>query len=119
MSDVAEMTMVTAFIKPNMEGHVVKTLHDLPEFPGFTLSEARGQGRGRGAGGEFLATEYNFSYQIHLELRVVCRTSMVDTICDAFAASAWTGNKGDGLIFTQPIGMFHRIREYGSRGRSQ
>jgi nitrogen regulatory protein PII len=119
MSDAAELVMITAFIKPNMEGHVVKTLHELPEFPGFTLSQVRGQGRGRGAGGEFLATEYNFSYQVHLELRVVCRTAVVDRICDAIAHSAWTGSKGDGLIFTQPIGTFHRIREYGSRGRDR
>lgn len=115
MSD-AERMMIIAFIKPNMEGHVVRALHDLPEFPGFTLSQVRGQGRGRGAGGEFRATEYNFSYQIHLELRVICQTAMVDRICDAIARSAWTGSKGDGLIFTQPIGTFYRIREHGSSG---
>lgn len=115
MSDAAGLTMITAFIKPNMEGHVVKTLHDFPEFPGFTLSQVRGQGRGRGAGGEFIATEYNFSYQVHLELRVICRTAMVDRICDAIARSAWTGSKGDGLIFTQPVTTLHRIRESGRR----
>jgi len=113
MTEAVERTLITAFIKPNMEGHVVKALHDLPTFPGFTLCQVRGQGRGRGAGGEFLATEYNFSCQVHLELRVICQASLVEKICEAITRSAWTGSKGDGLIFTQPIGAFYRVREHG------
>jgi hypothetical protein len=35
------MTLITAFIKPNREGPVVSALHDLPEFPGFSLTEAK------------------------------------------------------------------------------
>ena len=42
-----DRTIITALIRPHMEGHVVQALHDLPEFPGFFVTEARGQGRGK------------------------------------------------------------------------
>lgn len=118
MNEEPKMIVITAFIKPHMEGHVVKALHDLEEFPGFTLSRVRGQGRGRGAGGQFRATEYNFSYQEHLQIQIVCQTALVDDICDVIARAAWTGSKGDGVIFSQPLAHFLRIREHGRRGEA-
>jgi nitrogen regulatory protein PII len=57
MSIDGEMIMVTALIRPHMEGHVVRMLHDLPDFPGFTFTEVRGQGRGRGQGGSYVSSE--------------------------------------------------------------
>lgn len=51
MSIDGDMILVTALIRPHMEGHVVRALHELPDFPGFTLTDVRGQGRGRGQGG--------------------------------------------------------------------
>lgn len=45
------LSLVTAFIHPHLEARVIRALHDLPEFPGFSVAEARGQGRGRGFGG--------------------------------------------------------------------
>jgi len=88
-------------------------LHDLPEFPGFSLTEVRGQGRGRGVGGAYRATEYDFAYQRHLQLQMVCRAELAPQICQVIATAAWTGQKGDGVIFTTPAGSFVRIREAG------
>jgi nitrogen regulatory protein PII len=107
------MTLVTAVIKPSMEGKVVRALHDLTEFPGFTVVEVRGQGRGRGAGGAYRATEYDFAYHRHLELRIVCRSEAAPEICSVIAGAAWTGHKGDGVIFTAPAQSFLRIRDVG------
>ena len=113
MSTEASMTIVFALIKPPMEGRVVQALHELPEFPGFTLVEVRGQGRGRGAGGAYQATEYDFTYHRHLQMQIVCRSDSAPAICGAIAGAAWTGHKGDGLIFTAPAQTFLRIREAG------
>src|SRR5581483_3351786 len=113
MSTDSPMTVITALIKPNMEGRVVRALHDLPEFPGFSLTEVRGQGRGRGVGGAYRATEYDFAYQSHLQLQMVCSAELASQICQVIAAAAWTGQKGDGVIFTTPAGSFVRIREAG------
>ena len=113
MSTETAMTIITALIKPQMEGRVVRALHDLPEFPGFTLCEVRGQGRGRGAGGAYRATEYDFAYHRHLQLQIVCRADAALEICNAIAGSAWTGHKGDGVIFLARLESFTRIREVG------
>jgi nitrogen regulatory protein P-II 1 len=113
MTDGSSKLLITALIKPNMEGHVVSALHDLPHFPGFTIHRIRGQGRG--AGGHFHATEYNFSYQEHLQIEIVCASEDADEICDRIARAAWTGSKGDGVIFTQPVADFLRIRVHGQR----
>lgn len=116
MTDGSPFVLITALIKPHMEGHVVQALHDLPEFPGFTVIDVRGQGRGRGAGGQFRATEYNFTYQRHLQLQIICRFDLADGICEAIARTAWTGSKGDGVIYTSPADALLRIREIGREG---
>jgi nitrogen regulatory protein PII len=107
------MILLTALIKPQMEGRVVRALHELPEFPGFSLIKARGQGRGRGTGGAYKATEYDFTYLRHLQLQIVCRADLVSDISRAIAEAAWTGHKGDGVIFTSEVASFVRIREVG------
>jgi nitrogen regulatory protein P-II 1 len=113
MSTDNEMTIVTALIRPHMEARVVRALHNLPEFPGFFLTETRGQGRGKGAGGAYTATEFDLTYHRFLQLQTVCRSDMANKICDMIAAAAWTGLKGDGIIFTTDAHSFVRIREVG------
>jgi nitrogen regulatory protein PII len=115
MNTESGMMLVTALIKPQMEGRVVHALHELPEFPGFSLIEARGQGRGRGMGGAYKATEYDFTYLRHLQLQIACKPDMVSAICRAIAEAAWTGHKGDGVIYTSNVASFVRIREAGHR----
>ena len=113
MNTEPEMTIVTALVRPHMEGHVVHALHDMPEFPGFFIAEVRCQGRGRGAGGSYQASEFDLTYHHLLQLQVVCRSDTVSEICRTIAAAAWTGHKGDGVIFTADATSFMRIREVG------
>lgn len=115
MTDNPSMTLITALVRPHMEGHVVRALHDLPEFPGFTFSQVRGQGRGRGQGGAYVSTETDLTYHQFLELRLVCPSTVAGEICDRIAAAAWTGRKGDGVVFTTAVDHFARIREAGKR----
>lgn len=113
MTIESAMTIVTALIRPHMEGRVVRALHEFPEFPGFYITEARGQGRGRGEGGAYKATEFDLTYHRYLHLQLVCRSAIADEICDAIAAAAWTGHKGDGVVFSSQADSFIRIREVG------
>lgn len=110
-----KMVVVTALIRPHMEGHVVSALHDLAEFPGFTIMEARGQGRGRGAGGEYVSTEFDLTYHRYLQIQVVCETDAAAPIVNAIESAAFTGRKGDGVVFTVPADTFSRIREAAQR----
>lgn len=113
MTDDAAMTLITALIRPHMEGHVVRALHDLPDFPGFTFDEVRGQGRGRGQGGRYVSADTDLTYHQFLELRLVCRSELADQICERIASAAWTGRKGAGVVFTTAVHKFARIREIG------
>lgn len=113
MSTDESMILITALIRPHMEGHVVRALHALPEFPGFTFDEVRGQGRGRGQGGAYVSSEADITYHPYLELRLVCRADQAAEICGRVATAAWTGRKGDGVVYTTPVHSFVRIREIG------
>jgi len=108
------LKLITAFIHPHLEGRVVRALHDLPEFPGFSLSETRGQGRGRGVGGTYVASETDLVFQRRLQLQIICPASAVDTLSRALIEAAWTGRKGDGVVFVTPVESFSRIREAGA-----
>ena len=108
------LRLVTALIHPHLEGRIVRALHDLPEFPGFTLMEVRGQGRGRGAGGTYVASEYDLTYQRHLQLQIICRAGAVDGIVETLSRAGWTGRRGDGVIFVSFVDSFARIRESGA-----
>lgn len=108
------LKLITAFIHPHLEGRVVRALHDLPEFPGFSFVEARGQGRGRGAGGTYVASEYDLLYQRHLRLEVVCRAEAVEEIVGLITHAGWTGRRGDGVVFVTDVERFQRIRETGA-----
>ena len=113
MSTEHAMTIVTALIRPHMEGRVVEGLHDLPDFPGFFITEVRGQGRGRGAGGSYQASEFDITYHRFLQIQIACPAESADAICRAITTAAWTGRKGDGVVFTTPADSFVRIREVG------
>ncbi len=119
MTTDGELILVTALIRPHMEGHVVRVLHDLPDFPGFTFSEVRGQGRGRGQGGAYVSSVTDLTYHHFLELRVVCSSERASEICSRIAAAAWTGRKGDGVVFTTPVHTFARIREIGRHSENR
>lgn len=113
MSTESGVTIITALVRPQMEGRVVRALHDVAEFPGFFILEARGQGRGRGVGGSYQATEFDLTYHRYLQFEIVCRSTAADEIRSAIANAAWTGRKGDGVIFTAGAKSFARIREIG------
>jgi nitrogen regulatory protein PII len=107
------MILVTALIRPHMEARVVQALHELPEFPGFFITEVRGQGRGRGAGGSYEAMETDLTYHRLLQIQLVCRADSAVEIQRRITQSAWTGRKGDGVIFSVDAASFSRIREIG------
>lgn len=113
MNTEGDTTIVTALIRPHMEGRVVRALHDMPEFPGFFIVEARGQGHGKGAGGAYVASEFDLTYHRMLKLQIVCRAGLADAICNTIVTAAWTGHKGDGVVFTAEAKSFFRIREKG------
>jgi nitrogen regulatory protein P-II 1 len=104
------MKEIKAIIQPHMLSKVIRELHELPHFPGFTVSDVRGQGRGRGAGGAFKVTEDSIDYHRKLQLCIVCADEAQARITDAIQRAAHTGNPGDGIIIVSEMCEVIRIR---------
>ena len=104
------MHSIRAIIQPHMVGKVMRALHELPHFPGCTVTDAHGQGRGRGAGGVYEATEDDIEYNRKVELEVVCTDDLVSAISDTICEAAHTGHRGDGLILVTELRSVTRIR---------
>jgi nitrogen regulatory protein P-II 1 len=112
------MNEITAIIQPHTLSKVMRSLHDLPHFPGVTLLEAHGQGRGRGAGGSFKPTEDSFSFHRKTVLLITCERAQADQIIQVITAAARTGNKGDGIITVKDVARIHRIRTGETDGQA-
>lgn len=104
------MKEITAIIQPHVLSHVMQALHALPHFPGITLFDSHGQGRGRGAGGAFRPTEENFTFHKKIVLLINCDATHADLIVATLLKAARTGNKGDGLITIKDVASVIRIR---------
>ena len=104
------MKEIKAIIQPHMVSKVVRALHGLPHFPGLTLFDARGQGRGRGAGGAFKVTEDSIDYHRKTVLEIVCNHEQADEIVEVIQRAAHTGNAGDGIILVTELPEVIRIR---------
>ena len=103
------MKEIKAILQPHIVSRVVRALHALPRFPGLTLSDARGQGRGRGAGGSFKLTEDDIDYHRKVILEVVCTDDIAANIAETIREAAHTGNKGDGIIVVSELREVIRI----------
>ena len=104
------MKEIKAFIQPHVLGRVVQALHALPHFPGISVSDMVGQGRGRGAGGAFRMTEEQIFFHPKKLIEVVCADDLAPSIVEAIRSAAHTGHAGDGLIVVTDISGAVRIR---------
>jgi len=96
---------IKAFIQPFMLGKVTKVLEEIPEFPGMSVSEAKGFGRGK------LEKETAIiEYVPKVRIEIVAKDEMVNRIVKTIENYAHTGNQGDGKIFVSDIEKAVRIR---------
>ena len=77
---------------------------------GMTVSEARGFGRQKGQVERYRGSEFTVEFLQKLKIDVVVDDSNVDTVVNAIAEAAKTGEIGDGKIFISPIESVVRIR---------
>lgn len=104
------MKEIKAIIQPHAVSRVVRALHELPHFPGFTLSDVLGQGRGRGKSGSFVISEDSLFLLPRKMLTIFATDDAVPGIVDAIRSRARTGNPGDGIIVVTEIIDTFRIR---------
>jgi nitrogen regulatory protein P-II 2 len=103
------MKIVMAIIKPFKLDEVRDALTAIG-VQGLTVSEVKGYGRQKGHTEIYRGAEYAVSFLPKLKIEVAVPSAMVAKVIDAIAASAKTGQIGDGKIFVMPIEQAVRIR---------
>lgn len=105
------MKRIEAYLPPHRLSMVIHKLHELPRFPGLTVLDAHGQGHGRGPGGHYAYDADSHTYVDRKLLIVLCEDADAPTIAQLIAATARTGNKGDGIVVTMDVLEMLRIRD--------
>lgn len=104
------MKQIKAIVHPRVLSRVVHALHELPHFPGLTVLDALGQGRGRGKGGEFIPTDQTLFFHKKKLLEIVADDALAPLIVGIIQKAAHTGTEGDGIIVVTNIEAVLRIR---------
>ena len=77
---------------------------------GMTVSEVRGFGRQKGQVERYRGSEFTVEFLQKLKVEVVVEDQRVNSVIDAIAEAAKTGEIGDGKIFISSIDSVVRIR---------
>jgi nitrogen regulatory protein PII len=109
------MKRIIAVIKPNMLDDVIFALHKIEDFPGATMTEVRGMGRGFRRHVSEKRHYSPFGYPSQVRIEVVCLEAQTEEIITTIEQTARTGTSGDGKIFISPVDEAVRIRT-GERG---
>ena len=77
---------------------------------GMTVSEVRGFGRQKGQVERYRGSEFTVEFLQKLKVEVVVDDEKVNSVIEAIAEAAKTGEIGDGKIFISSIDSVVRIR---------
>ena len=77
---------------------------------GMTVNEVRGFGRQKGQVERYRGSEFTVEFLQKLKVEVVVENEKVNSVIDAIAEAAKTGEIGDGKIFISSIDSVVRIR---------
>ncbi len=93
------MKLVYAIVRPFTIEKLVVAFEDIENFPGMTMTDAAGFGKGPRSAEVDVVDPFRRSRKVE----IVCEDEMVPAIVDAIKRNAHTGRKGDGFILVLPI----------------
>ena len=93
------MKLIVAIVRPFTIEKLVVAFEDIENFPGMTMTDAAGFGRGPRSAEVDVLDPFRRSRKIE----IVSEDEMVPAIVEAIKRNAHTGRKGDGFILVQPI----------------
>ena len=103
------MKKIEAIIRPfKLEDVIIALVNS--GIVGMTVSEVRGFGRQKGQVERYRGSEFTVEFLQKLKVEVVVENEKVDSVIDAIAEAAKTGEIGDGKIFITSIDSVVRIR---------
>ncbi len=103
------MKKVEAIIRPFKLEDVKTALVNLG-IVGMTVSEVRGFGRQKGQVERYRGSEFTVEFLQKLKVEVVVNDDNLESVLNAIAEAAKTGEIGDGKIFVSPVESVVRIR---------
>jgi len=103
------MKKIEAIIRPFKLEDVKIALVD-SGIVGMTVSEVRGFGRQKGQVERYRGSEFTVEFLQKLKVEVVVEDEKVNSVIEAIAEAAKTGEIGDGKIFITSIDSVVRIR---------
>jgi nitrogen regulatory protein PII len=108
------MKVILTFIPPHRLDRVTRALEHVANFPGMSVSDARGFGREKldrpqGARDQL----EDFTEAVRIEC--VIPDAMTDEVIEAVRSATHTGGRGDGKLFVLPVLEGLRIKT-GERG---
>ena len=103
------MKKVEAIVRPFKLEDVKLALVNA-EIIGMTVSEVRGFGRQKGQVERYRGSEFTVEFLQKLKVEVVVDDNKVESVVNAIAEAAKTGEIGDGKIFISPVDSVVRIR---------
>ena len=106
---LSSMKLVTAIIKPFKLEDVRDALTKIG-VNGMTVTEVKGYGRQKGHMEIYRGAEYAVNFLPKLRLEIGVPSDRANSVVDAIAAAAKTGQIGDGKIFVTEIDRAVRIR---------
>jgi nitrogen regulatory protein P-II 1 len=104
------MKEIKAILQPHMLNRVMDALHNCEHFPGATISDCQGQGRGGGAGGHYEPTQESIFFVKKVQLAIFCSDQACEHLVALIRKTARTGNPGDGIVVIADLERVARIR---------
>jgi nitrogen regulatory protein P-II 2 len=103
------MKFVSAIIKPHKLDEVRDALTAIG-IHGLTVTEVKGYGRQKGHTEIYRGAEYAVNFRPKVKIEVAVPSEAADSVVEAIATAARTGQIGDGKIFVFPLEHAVRIR---------
>lgn len=103
------MKLIVAIIKPFKLDEVRNALTAIG-VQGITVTEVKGYGRQKGHTEIYRGAEYVVTFLPKLRIEIAVAAELAPRAVEAIAASARTGQIGDGKIFVIPVEHARRIR---------
>ena len=109
------MKEIKAYIRPEKIEEVVHTL-EKEGIKVITAIEIKCVGRELNEGSARYSMDYTEKYCPFVKIEIVCGSTDTEKTVELIRRCAWTGHKGDGMIFVSTVDEAVNIRT-GARGR--
>lgn len=107
---------IEAIIRPEKLQAVKKALSDIG-IVGMTIFDVVGRGRGSGVQLQWRTGKYLVDLLPRKQINIILSDENVDATVNAIKQAAFTGDKGDGVIFILPVENVIRIST-GEEGKA-